>query len=98
MGVKSSTLHDWYKNHLSGFNTPEAQRALHRHDVVIESKKGQALRIIAVPVLKPENMGVSMALDEKYIAGEYYSLLTNNITGKVAMMASAHTKRELDEI
>lgn len=98
MGVKSSTIHDWYKNHLSGFNTPKAQQDLHRHDVEMESKNGQAPRIIAVPILKPENMGASMALDEKYIAGEYYSLLTNNITGKVAMMAATHTKRELDNI
>jgi transposase len=98
MGIKPTTLHDWYKNHLSGFNTLKAQQDLHRYDMTIEPKKGSPPQIISVPIVKPENMGFSMALDEKYIAGEYYSLLTNNITGKVAIMAATHTKKELDTI
>ena len=39
-----------------------------------------------------------MAIDEKYMAGEFYTLLTNNETGKVAMMAATQKKRQLDTI
>lgn len=43
---------------------------------------------IDVPILKPENIGEHMAVDEKYINGEFYTLLTNGQTGKIALMAS----------
>lgn len=49
---------------------------------------------IDVPILKPENIGKHMAVDEKYINGEFYTLLTNGQTGKIALMA-ATTKNAL---
>ena len=91
-------MHDWYKNHLSGFHTEKAQKELHQYDLDKPAKRNQKLAVIHVPILKPENVGESMAIDEKYIAGEFYTLLTNNQTGKVAVMAATHKKHELDTI
>lgn len=95
MGVKHNTLHDWYKNHLSGFNTPQIQSELHQYDIATppESKKEP----IAIPILKPENMDENMAIDEKHINGKFYTILSNNDTGKIALMAATHTKKELDK-
>ena len=93
MCLKASTLHNWYKNHLSGFNSPEEQAILHEHD--IECKGAEP---IAVPVLKSEHMGPSMAIDEKYIAGKFYTVLSNNETGKIAMLASTVKSYVLNEI
>lgn len=50
--------------------------------------------MVEVPILKPENIGERMAVDEKYINGEFYTLLTNGQTGKIALMAST-TKNSL---
>lgn len=49
---------------------------------------------IEVPILEPDNIGEHMAVDEKYIGGEFYTLLTNGKTGKIALMAST-TKTSL---
>lgn len=94
-GVKHTTLHDWYKNHLSGFHTQEAQQELHRFDITQPPGSGEDP--IAVPILKPEHIGVSMAIDEKYINGKFYTILSNNYTGKIALMAATHIKQELDK-
>lgn len=95
MGIKHSTLHDWYKNHLSGFNTRQVQQELHRYDIVAPPERKEAP--IAVPILKTENIGENMAIDEKHIHGKFYTILSNNDTGKIALMAATHTKKELDK-
>lgn len=92
VGVRHTTLHDWYKNHLSGFHTYEAQQALHRHDIPVRGDEA-----IAVPILKPEHLGPSMAIDEKHINRTFYTVLTNNHTGKTALMAATHRKSLLDK-
>jgi transposase len=40
-------------------------------------------------------MGTHMAIDEKYINGEFYTLLTNGETGKIAMMAATTKAAQL---
>ena len=42
-------------------------------------------------------MGPSMAIDEKHINGTFYTILSNNYTGKIALMAATHAKKELDK-
>ena len=68
---------------------------MHKNDIPLPLKdvtKGK--NSIDVPILKPENIGEHMAVDEKYINGEFYTLLTNGQTGKIALMA-ATTKNTL---
>ena len=91
-----TTLHYWYKNHLSGFNTKEAQQELHRYDIKPPPRSNQ--ETIAVPILKREHIGPSMAIDEKHIDGKFYTILSNNETGKVALMAATHKKKDLDKV
>lgn len=88
-------LHDWYKNHLSDFTTNRVQQSLHEHDIPLPQEDVTKEKSkIDVPILKPENIGEHMAVDEKYINGEFYTLLTNGQTGKIALMAST-TKNSL---
>lgn len=96
MGVKHTTLHDWYKNHLSGFHTEEVQQALHQFDIPPATASGD--EPISVPILKSENLGGSMAIDEKHINGKFYTILSNNSTGKIALMAATHSKQQLDKV
>ena len=82
-------MHDWYKNHLSDFTTDQVQQSLHENDIQLpDDRVPKEENCIEVPILKPENIGEHMAVDEKYINGEFYTLLTNGQTGKIALMAS----------
>ena len=68
---------------------------LHEHDIPLPSQEAtKEDKSVDVPILKPENIGEHMAVDEKYINGEFYTLLTNGNTGKIALMA-ATTKTSL---
>lgn len=71
------------------------QDQLHEHDIPLPPQDvTKENKSIDVPILKPENIGEHMAVDEKYINGEFYTLLTNGKTGKIALMA-ATTKTSL---
>jgi hypothetical protein len=58
---------------LSGFDDPEAQKRLHEHDTVdpalIDKETGKPKKVF-VPILKPENFGENMTIDDKNIGGE----------------------------
>ena len=79
-------FYKWYKYHLSDFKKPETQEKLHQHDIKNTGSSGQ--ETILVPFAKPEHIGEQMAIDEMHIDGQFYTILTNGKTGKVAMMAS----------
>jgi transposase len=68
---------------------------LHEHDIPLPPQEvAKEISRVDVPILKPENIGEHMAVDEKYINGEFYTFLTNGNTGKIALMA-ATTKTSL---
>jgi transposase len=90
LGICGKKIYDWYRNTLSGFTDEETGKELHRHDTVdnslIDKKTGKA-KIIPVPIFAPENLGENMALDDKNIGGEGYTVLSNKETGKIALLA-----------
>ncbi len=81
---------------LSGFTSPSSKRRRHEHDISIK-RAGEVVKI-RVPVLEINNIGEDMALDEKMIGTEVYSLLTNRADGKLAMIARTHKAQELIQI
>jgi transposase len=97
MVIGNGKLYRWYKDHLSGFKEDATQKKLHQHDIISEQIDRQTglPEIARVPILKPENMGTDMCIDEKYIGGEFYTLLANRETGKIAMMAGTQNTAEL---
>lgn len=91
--LKPQTVYYWYRNYLSGY--PEA----------VESKEwgknnftGSDKREKSVPVLKPENFGEQMSVDEKMIDEEFYTVMTNRQTGKIALLAETLTVTELNKL
>ena len=86
---------------MSGFTSPDVQAVLHLNDTVdralIDRKTGKA-KTVYVPILNLENFGEDMALDDKNIDGEGYTILSNKKTGKIAMMASTTKHHILEEI
>jgi len=85
--IDGKKLYRWYKEVLSGFLEPEQQVLLHKFDTV-EKDKNKKEHKVHVPILKVENMGAKMCIDEKHIGDHMYTILSNRDNGKIAMVAS----------
>lgn len=94
-------IYRWYKEILSGFLEEKEQLKLHEHDLpqgtAIDPKTGE-IPVIFVPIFKPENFGKNMAIDDKNIGGEDYTVLSNKDTGKIAVLAQTTKAADLAKI
>jgi transposase len=75
---------------------PKAQERLHRHDIRVTEKGVE--KEIPVPILKTENIGPNMGIDEKQIGEEMHTVLSNRDTGKIAMLAQTLKAKELGQL
>jgi transposase len=101
MKIPAGKIRRWYKNVLSGFTQEEEQKKLHRHDAIdksiISKETGKAQKVL-VPILKPENFGEDMAIDDKNIGGEGYTIISNKNTGKIACMIQTTKAKIITDI
>lgn len=67
---------------MSGYEQKEAGE-LGEDDIVADGQ------IIRVPIMKPENMGINMSIDEKHIDKKTYTILANHESGKIALLAQS---------
>ena len=91
--LKPQTVYSWYRNYLSGY--PEAVES---NEWGKDNFIGKDKREKSVPVLKPENFGEQMSVDEKMIDEEFYTVMTNRETGKIALLAETLTVTELNKL
>ena len=89
--LKPQTVYVWYREYLSGFPEAVASGIWGKDDFMGSDKTKKS-----VPVLKPENLGEEMAVDEKMIDEEFYTVLTNRETGKIALLAETLTVKDLN--
>jgi transposase len=87
LGLNYGKFYRWIKHHILDFKEEQTQIKLHEHDIVKPGLNRE--KRVLVPILKPENIGESMAIDEKHIGGQFYTVLTNAKTSKVAMLCSS---------
>lgn len=88
-GICGKKIYNWYKNTLSGFTDKQAQDELHEYDTVDKSltdKNTGKPMAVPVPIFNPEHLGADMAIDDKSIGGEGYTVLSNKETGKIALL------------
>ena len=83
--IKYDTLRHWVRDSILKIGSPEVQRELHGNDLQTPKVCGCG-GTVGVPVFRPEDVGEHMAVDEKYIKQEFYTILTNADTGRIAMM------------
>ncbi len=86
----------WYRDSLSGFLTDEIQKELHEHDTF--EMVNHVPQPVPVPILKVENFGDDMAIDEKNIGEEMHTVISNRKTGKIALLAQTLKSRTLGDI
>jgi transposase len=94
--VDSQKYWRWYHDSLSGFQDTEYQSIQYQHDVQI-SQYGRN-EDVRVPILKPENFGKNMAVDEKQIGEEMHTIVSNRDNGKIALMAQTVSSAPLEKI
>lgn len=93
LGMSSKKLHRWYQQVLSGFSQAVKSKEIGKDDLLeIEHRE---LVEIAVPILKQQNLGEQMAVDEKTINGTCYTVLSNRQSGKIALMAATLKTKHL---
>lgn len=93
--VDSQKLWRWYRDSISGFYNEDIQQEHYKND--IEVVKGMGKETIRAPILKPENIGANMAVDEKKIGEDMHTVLSNRDTGKIAMLATTIRAHELQK-
>lgn len=91
--LKPQTVYSWYRNYLSGYPEAVASKQWGK-----DNFKGSDKREKTVPVLKPENFGEEMSVDEKMIDEEFYTVMTNRQTGKIALLAETLTVSDLNKL
>lgn len=91
--VEPQKLWRWYRDSLSGYTSESVQREHYRYDRTVRVRGVE--KHIRVPILKPDNIGPNMAIDEKQIGEDMHTVLSNRDTGKVAMLARTLKAREL---
>lgn len=95
--VEGKKLYRWYKDVLSGFTEVSVQKQLHKYDTT-ETNKDNKEQPVCVPILKPENIGAKMSIDEKHIGDHMYTILSNRESGKIAMVAGTLKVNTLTKI
>ena len=93
LGLSYDKFYRWFKECLTDFSTQGGQETLHQYDIELTSSNGK--KIIHVPIFRPEHFDSHMAIDEKHINGEFYTVITNASTGKVALLCSTIKASEL---
>ena len=64
----------------------------------LKSMRKCALEVPPVAGLKAENFGEQMSVDEKMIDEEFYTVMTNRQTGKIALLAETLSVTELNRL
>lgn len=85
--IKPKTLNYWYKDILSNYKSELENKTFAANTVFeVDEYTGEVLKENVIHILKPENVGSEMCIDEKMIGKKYCSILTNADTGKMALL------------
>lgn len=63
------------------------QESLHQQDIEVANRSTGEISRVFVPICCPENIGEDMCVDEKQIGEDFYTILSNRKTGKLAFVA-----------
>ncbi len=81
---------------LSGF-LEQGENPIHTNDIEFIDNQTGEIKEIFVPLLKEENIGFDMCIDEKQIGEDFFTVISNRKTGKLAFMANTTRSAELLE-
>lgn len=56
--------------------------SIHENDITVKKRENEKERIIEVPISHEDNFGKKMAIDEKQIGKDFYTIISNRQSGK----------------
>ncbi len=95
LGIPYGKFYRWIKDNISDYRKEKTQEKLHEHDILVDEYYSK--KTIKVPIFRQEEIGESMAIDEKHLNGKFHTVLTNSKTGKVALFCSSIQPINLDK-
>lgn len=95
LGIEANTIYTWYRDVLSDY-AKDGGKSVHQNDVIISD--GAAEKTIEVPIFRDENFGNKMAIDEKQIGEQMYTIMSNRDTGKIAMACRSMKFVEIKQV
>ena len=94
--ILPGTLYHWYRDHISDYLPDRSSGKWPSESLMdIDYDTGEVLKEQPVYVLKPENVGDKMCIDDKAIGHDGFTILSNAQTGKIAMMIESCREKEL---
>ena len=97
--IKPKTLFHWYKNIFSHYKKDIAGATWGEKSIeTVDEDTGEVKEKKCVEIVRSENFGEQMSIDEKQIGKEMHTIMTNNETGKIAMLVSTMKITDLSNI
>jgi transposase len=85
--IKPKTLYHWYRNYLSDFKFDKEHKIWpSKYLEKVDMDTGEVVQDKPLYVFKPENIGERMSIDDKAIGHDGSTILSNNQTGKIALL------------
>jgi len=88
---KAKTFYYWYKHCLSDYYPDTEQGKWCSEHIELVDKKTGEIKEKPLYVFKPENLGANMSIDDKAIGHDGFTILSNNDSGKIALLVESTT-------
>ena len=84
---KPKGIYHWYKDVISDYHEDQKRGNFLSQKVYEYNKEtGEITKELKVHIFKPTNLGTSMIIDEKMIGHKYTVIMSNEQTGKIALL------------
>jgi len=94
--IPPQTLQYWYKNFLSDYLSDISNEKWPPQKIpTLDTSTGE-LKSKPVYVLKKENLGVNMSIDDKAIGHDGFTVFSNRDTGKIALLVESTKSEEVE--
>ncbi len=85
--IKGNTIYKWYRDVLS-FYAQNGSASVYKNDAKTESLGKQ--KTIDSQIFEESNFGKKMAINEKHIGEDLYTIISNRDAGKIAMLCNSY--------
>jgi len=93
--LEGGKLYRWYRDVLSDYAKDGGKSVRENNITVIQVEKEKT---IEVPIFQENNFSPHMAIDEKQIGNDFYTIISDRESGKLAMIAKTMKYEELNLI
>ena len=95
--LKVQTFHYWYKYYLSDYCPDKESGKWCSEKIELADRKTGEIKEKPLYVFKPENIGTNMSIDDKAIGHDGFTILSNNDTGKIALVVESTTAEGVEQ-